>query len=128
MESCVKKYAEIPNNDVGANVENAWFESCREREVPFITVKSRTKLADVHWDYIAFPTEVDKTLESLGTKLRDDAIAIFKKYANKRSQYTANGHLVWYKNLEIQQAKCAAEDLYDLIVAYIHGANQAYHL
>lgn len=124
----MKKYAEIPKNDVGAKVENAWFESCREREVPFITVKSRTKLADVHWDYIAFPAEVDKALEILGTKLRDDAIAIFKKYANKRSQYTANGHLVWYKNLEIQQAKFAAEELYDLIVAHINGANQAHRV
>jgi len=120
----VKKFEEVPKNDVNHRVENAWYEFCRERKVPCITVKSRTKLADVHWDYIAYPAGVDEILDSLGNQLRDSAIAIFMKYADQRSEYTASGCLVWYKNLEISQAKLAAAELYDLIVGYVDGAHK----
>jgi hypothetical protein len=113
------KFVEVPKNDVKAKIENSWYQSCRERKVPFITVKSRTKLADVHWDYITYPPEVEKVLKDLGVQLRDAAIAIFNKYADNRSEYTASEYLVSYKNLEIPKAKLAAAELYDLIVGYV---------
>ncbi|MCC4118796.1 hypothetical protein LLG90_25925 [Aromatoleum toluclasticum] len=124
----MKKYVEIPKNDVDSKVENAWFGTCRKNNIPFITLKSRTKLADVHWDYISYPTEVDRILKGLDGQLRDGAIAIFKKYADSRSEYTANDLLVWFKNLEIPKAKLAAEELYDLVAGYVERnrkSNQA---
>lgn len=97
----------------------------RKKQFPFITLKSRTKLADVHWDYITYPTDVDDILNDLKGKLRDDALEIFRKYADKRSEYRGNDHLVWFKDLEIEKAKLAAEELYDLVVSYIDGHKKA---
>lgn len=111
----MKKYAEIPRNDVDHRAENAWFMACQENKVPFITVKVRTKLADVHWDYIAYPTEVDEFLDGLGNQLRESAISIYTKYADSRSECNASDKLVWFRNLEIYKARLAAEELYDLI-------------
>ncbi|TPQ28968.1 hypothetical protein [Methylomonas koyamae] len=121
----MKKFVEVPLNDVTSKIENAWFQTCRERKVPFITVKNKTKYADVHWDYIAYPTEVDVILDSLGNQLRDSAIEIFKKYANNKSEYSVNGRLIWYKNLELTKAILAAEELYDLIVSCIDDATRS---
>lgn len=86
-------------------------------------MKTRTKYADVHWDYITYSKEVDEVLEGLGTRLRDRAIDIFKQYANANSRYTASGHLVWFKNLEIESARLAASELYDLIVESVDRSN-----
>lgn len=120
----MQKYAEVPKNDVKSKTENAWLEVCRKNNTPFITLKSRTKLADVHWDYIAYPPEVDKVLEALDGQLRDRAIAIFKKYANSRSEFRASDQLIWFKNIEIPKAKLAAEELYDIIADYIDKIHQ----
>lgn len=117
------KYVEIPRNDIGSEKENDWFRHCESVQIPFITVKPRSKYADVHWDYIAYSKEVDDILESLGNTLRDDAIKLFKQYANAKSRYTASGHLVWFKNLEVDSARLAASDLYDLIVDSVNREN-----
>jgi hypothetical protein len=117
----MQKYVEVPKNDVKSKVENAWFENCRESNVPFITLKIITKFADVHWDYIAYQPEVDKILNSLDGQLRDGAITIFKKYANSRSEYKANDLLVLFKGIDIPKARLAAEELYDLVVCCIEG-------
>lgn len=117
----MKKYAEIPKNDVDTKVEKSWFKTCRANNTPFITVKARTKFADVHWNYITYPTEIDKVFDELGTKLRDEAIAIFMKYADKQSEYSVSGRLVWFKNLEISKAKLAAAELHDLIAQHVES-------
>ena len=119
----MQKYAELPKNDVGSEKENDWFRHCESTQVPFITVKPRSMYADVHWDYITYSKEVDDILENLGTTLRDDAIEIFTKYANAKSRYTASGHLIWFKNLEIDSARLAASELYDLIAGSVSREN-----
>lgn len=115
----MQKYVEVPKNDLKKITENAWFEICRKNSIPFVILKSRSKLADVHWDHIAYPSEVDRILNMLNGQLRDGAIAIFKKYASSRSEYEVNDLLVWFKNLEIPKAKLAAEELYDLIDGFV---------
>jgi hypothetical protein len=112
----MSKYIEIPRNDFGSELENDWLRHCESAQIPFITVKLRSTYADVHWDYIAYSKEVDKILESLGNTLCDDAIEIFKKYANANSRYTASGHLIWFKSLEVDNARLAALELYEAIV------------
>jgi hypothetical protein len=118
----MKKYVEIPNRDKSTEAENTWFFKCESNKTPFITLKRRTKFADVDWDYITYPKEVHYILDELGTQLRDEAIEIFHKYRNKKSKYRANGVLVSYRNLELSNARLAAEELYDLIVSQI-GTN-----
>lgn len=117
----MNKYVDLPKNDLNDKVQNAWFHTCCAKRTPFITIKSRTKLADVHWDYITYPPHADEVLSNLNGQLRDEAIAIFMKYANSRSEYSINDQLVWFKNIEIPKAKLAAEELYDLIVNYVEA-------
>lgn len=123
----MQKYVEVPKNDLEAKAENTWFEICRKNSIPFITLKGRTKFADVHWDHISYSPEVDRILNALNGQLRDGAIAIFKKYANSRSKYEANDLLVWFRNLEIPKAKTAAEELYDLITGYVERNSKIQH-
>lgn len=123
----MQKYVELPKNDLNAKAENAWFEVCRKNSIPFITLKNRTKFAEVHWDHITYSPEVDKVLNAFDGQLRDGAILIFKKYANSKSEYEASDLLVWFKNLEIPKAKLAAEELYDLIAGYIERNSKIHH-
>ena len=114
----MQKYFEIPKNDAESKANNTWFEYCRKQEIPFIIIKSRTKLADVEWDYIAYQPEFDNAFKNLNGELRYKAILIFKKYAGPRSEYQASDLLISFKNLEIPKAKIAADELYDLIDHY----------
>ena len=123
----MQKYVEVQRKDLKAKAENAWFEICRKNSIPFITLKSRTKFADVHWDYIAYSPEVDKFLNAGNGQLRDGAIEIFRKYANPKSEYEANDLIVWFKNIEIPKAKLAAEELYDFISAYLESNGNIHH-
>lgn len=123
----MKKYVEVPKNDLQAKEENAWFEICRKNSIPFITVKNRTKFADVHWDHITYSPDVDKILNAGNGQLRDGAIAIFKTHANSKSKYEANDLIVWFKNLEISKATLAAEELYDFITAYLKSNSNIHH-
>ena len=118
----MNKYVEIPKNDINSNAENAWFKTCKENNIPYITLSIRTKFADVHWDYITYPMEVDEILEQLGDSLTNKVIEIFNEYANEKSKYSVNNHLVWFKNLEIEQAKLAAADLHNLIAESVETA------
>lgn len=119
----MSKYIEIPRNELGFERENDWVRHCESAQIPFITIKLRSTYADVHWDYITYSKEVDDILESLGNTLRDDAIEIFKKYANAKSRYTASRHLIWFKNLEVDSARLAASELYDVIAGAVTGTN-----
>lgn len=123
----MQKYVVVPKNDLKAKTENAWFEMCRKNSIPFITLKNRAKFSDVHWDYIAYSPEVEKVLNAANGQMRDGAIEIFKKYANSKSEYEANDLIVWFKNLELPQAKLAAEELYDFIVAYLESRENIDH-
>lgn len=74
----MRKYFELPKNDVQSEANNAWFEYCRTQAIPFITLRCRTKLADVEWDYIAYPPEIDNAFKNLDGELRDKAILILR--------------------------------------------------
>lgn len=119
MQEIKKQYAEFKRADKGHKTENAWFVFCRANKVPFITVKVRTKYADVHWDYISYEPDVDAALAKYGIEIRDAAIIIFRKYASKSSSFEVNNHLVWYRDMDIEGARQAASELYELVVAVV---------
>ena len=89
--------------------------SCQERKVPFITVKRRTKYADVHWDYITYPTKLDALLHSLDGALRDKAKEIYLRCSNSKSHFVGSDQLIWFRDIEVSRADAAANELYDLI-------------
>ncbi|WP_449104349.1 hypothetical protein [Pseudomonas veronii] len=111
----MKKSVETSRNKKNLDQENSWFEHCRREKLPFITVTTRTKYANVHWDYITYPTEVDKHLEANRDLTVSKSLEIFQEYANAKSDYQLSSGLVYFNNLEIEAAKASAEKLYDLI-------------
>jgi hypothetical protein len=114
----MKKYIEIQKTESGFESENAWLATCRTNSIPFITLKNKTKFIDVHWDYIAYSPENEKILHQLNGDLSKKAKDIFEKYANQKSQFRATDLLVWFKNMEPNNARLAAVELYDLITSY----------
>ncbi len=124
----MQKYVDVPRNDMNAEVKNSWFQICRNKSIPFITLKSRAKFADLCWDYITYSPEVEEVLNSSNGQIRDGAIVIFKRYANKKSKYVASDLIVEFKNIDISKARLAAEDLYDFIAAYLEINSSTRHV
>lgn len=116
----MNKFVEIPSKEKGYEKETDWHQHCRSKQIPFITVKTRTNLADVHWDFITYNTpETDQKLSDLSKLIEMSAFDIFKKYANDASTQRINCHLIYFYGLSIPQARLAADELYDLIVSLV---------
>ena len=114
------KFVEIPRKEKGYEKENDWHKHCLYKQIPFITVKTRTKLADVHWDYITYNTpQTDQKLSELSFIIEKGALDIFKKYANDASSQRINCHLIYFYNLNIPHARLAADELYDFLVSLV---------
>lgn len=116
----MNKYVLVPRKDKDHELESRWYRHCQQSQVPFVTVKKRTRYADIHWDYITYNTGVDKILEQNAREIKSSAVNIFMKYAGRASSYEVSGHLVWYRNIAIEHSECAASDLYDLIIAVVN--------
>jgi len=95
----MRKYIDLPRKDPHHRLENGWYESCQQRKVPFITVKRRTKYADVHWDYITYPTRLDALLHSFDGALRDKAKEIYLRWANARSSFDGSDQLICKRSI-----------------------------
>jgi hypothetical protein len=116
----MQKFVDVPKRDIECRVENAWFDHCRSNRLPFITVKRRIKYANVDWDYIAYPGELDEVfLSAKANTLNEAAIAVFGKYSNAKSSYRVTGNLFFFRDIPIEHAALLAEDLFDLIQRYV---------
>ncbi|WP_339652189.1 hypothetical protein [Halopseudomonas pelagia] len=83
--------------------------------MPFITVTRCKKYADVHWDYITYPTKLDALLHRLDGELRDKAKEIYLTCSNARSRFVGSDQLIWFRDIEVSHADAAANEPYDLI-------------
>lgn len=121
----MEKFIEVPKNDVNHAPENDWFQKCRIEKIPFITLKARTKYADVHWDYISYPTELDSVLDVFEDQIQDGAMKIFKNYAtDTKADFSISSRLITFRNIEISKAKLAAIDLFDLINGFVNNSTE----
>lgn len=111
-----QKYGYYKDGDIEA--DKRWFAHCQETDKPYVVVRFRTKLADVAWDYITFPSAWDEVLSEHKDEVVTRVIDVFKKHASKRSKYTVSCFVADFKELEIASAKKAATELHDLIKEY----------
>jgi len=125
MMQTQSKFAELTRADQDHKKENAWFGHCQANGIPFITVRARTRLADVHWDYISYSAKNDEILAEHALEIRDSAINIFRKYSSKGSSYEANNLFVWYRDMDIDTARQAAVELHDLVAKVVSRAIDA---
>lgn len=109
------KFAEITRKDKGFAKENEWFETCRREQIPFVTVKARSKLATVQWDYISYPMSMDKRLFSMHADIKARAEAIYDRYQSRDTSLGVGPGVVSFGNLSIDDARQVATELFDII-------------
>jgi hypothetical protein len=119
----MQKFVEVRSNEKGHDKENIWFDKCRRDKTPYITLKARVKLANVHWDYIAYPSEMDLNFDKHKDFIVKKAVEIFNKYASSKSDYRISSGLVYFNDLELSNARLAAMELYDLVGEVVNFEN-----
>lgn len=118
----MEKFVEISRKDKGFDKENSWYGFCEKQRIPFITIKVRSKLADVQWDYMPYPPSMDKALFAQHERIKTKTSAIYKRYASKDTWFGAGPGVISFGNLDIDKAREVATELYDIIVDAVHIA------
>lgn len=114
----MKKYLEQPAGKPDREAERIWYNRCRKHQIPFVLVKSRTALADVHWDYLSYSNELDEKVRDHSKDICLFAENLFLEYsANSATKATRSicANVVSINNLIIPDARAAAERLYDFL-------------
>jgi hypothetical protein len=111
----MEKFVEITRKDKGFDKENSWYRVCEKQCIPFITIRARSKLADVQWDYMSYPPSIDEALFSQRERIKTQVSAIYDRYASKDTWFGAGPGVISFGNLEIGSAREAASELYDII-------------
>ena len=94
---------------------NEWFDYCSKQQIPYIIVKPKTKYSSIEWDYINLKPENDKVLDLHGEKNKELFIEIFKKYADKKSEYLMSNVTLFVKNIPNENSRQFAEEIFDVI-------------
>lgn len=113
--SYIKKFETRRNTDSN-DVINEWYQKCTINSIPFIYVILRKKYVNIKWDSSNFDDKCDSLFERLGDNLINDLIALFKKYAVKKSKYEVGCDSALYIDMPINTFNLMANDLFDLIV------------
>ena len=109
------KFVEITKKDKGFDKENSWHGVCEIQRIPFITVKARSKLATVQWDYMSYPPSIDQALFAQHESIKTQVSAIYDRYVSKDTWLSVGHGVISFGNLEIADAREVASALYDII-------------
>lgn len=93
---------------------NIWFNLCSKQQIPYITIKNRTKYSSIEWDYINLNPELDKIFIDNSEDNRKDFLTIFKKFANNKSEYTLSNLTFLAEKIPVENAEKFAEELFDI--------------
>lgn len=115
----IKKFFEIMQ-DVDAQSKNTWFEYCRVNSIPYIVVEKRRSLASVSWDFISYPSSLNGVF-SENRGIEERLRRIYQKYAARSSSFSISSGNAFFENFPIDNAKKAAEEIYDLINNVVRG-------
>lgn len=94
---------------------NAWFEECKKKGIPCVTVLHRTKYSKVSWDYISIPREKDDILalnsRIIATKIKNVYSNI--KLVNKKAKLSplSSSRIGNIDNLLPEEAVSAANEI-----------------
>lgn len=111
-----KKFVELTRfNNKKHSTENDWFRHCSNMSIPYVTMHIRGSLADVHWDYMAYNTDIDEPLFALAPKIHSQAQKIYEPYATEDSWISLGPGVISFRHLSIINARNAAEGLFDII-------------
>lgn len=119
-----KKFIELASNDRGHIRENDWLGYCQRHRLPFVTVRRRGNVADVHWDYINFPPNIDSDIFRAESNIRDAVGRIYDACRTGKSTARVCSGTVALYDLGIPEARRAAALLYDAIE---HNVSRCLH-
>jgi len=111
----MEKFVEITRKDKGFDKENSWYRVCEKECIPYITIKVRSKLATVQWDYITYPPSIDQALFAMHESIKVKVSAIYDRYVSKESRLSVGPGVISFWNLELSDAREVASELYDII-------------
>ena len=116
----MNKFIEIePSDDIAK--KNQWLVDCRQKNMPYVVVNLRGKTAEVEWDYISYPMGAEKQFEQKESCLRAECQKIYDKYSTKGSTFSISASVVNFSGFSIQDAKVAAEEIFDLVEKLINS-------
>ena len=111
----VQKYVICGQAEDNIDHVNAWYRRCRLEKTPYVTVVTRRKYADVQWDYLRLPSEMDDIIRHKAERLITGFTDIFRKYASQKSEYRIGSHVTSFVNIEISKAQLLATELYEYL-------------
>lgn len=121
----MEKFVEIAKKDKGFDKENSWYRVCEKERIPYITIKARSKLATVQWDYITYPPSIDQALFTMHESIKFKVSALYDRYVSKESRLSVGPGVVSFWNLEISDAREVAAELYDIVSDAVQAAMES---
>jgi hypothetical protein len=115
----MQKFVEVSDN-IGP--QNDWYIKCQREQIPCVIVEKRKKYATVRWEHNSLPPSMDILVAASHEKYLDDLTGIFNRYCNAKSRDRSSGRPVEFVDLEIDKARLAANELYDVAVKIIASA------
>lgn len=115
----MRKFEEIKNENKNKCSKSGWFSDCAREQIPYITIYLKGKLADVHWDYITYNINLDVMLSDKESEFVQKVENLYANYLNKKSECRVNCNLVTFSNLDVELARHAASELYDLVDSHV---------
>ena len=103
------------------STKNDGLEHCRKRNIPDVVVDFGRNAACVEWDYISYPMGTEALLEAKENFLKTELGRIYDKYCTEKSEFSFSVSVAKILNLSIQNAKVAAEEIYDLIDGVVNS-------
>jgi|GEM_PF-5047019 len=91
--------------------QNGWYASCQGDNVPFVSVEHRRKYSAVNWDCISLQSERESQLASDKENIKQRLLAVFDKFANKKSRYSVSYFSGTLDNLLPEDARMAAGEI-----------------
>ncbi|EFS9642101.1 hypothetical protein HWI03_002722 [Salmonella enterica] len=104
--------------------ESLWFRHCEEEQIPYVQVRQRAKLADIHWDYITYLLSRDDAFNGeYGARLRSEVREMFARVAydnrNTTMCYMVSGWTADFHDVPNAIAESLACELYDLVARHL---------
>lgn len=109
----MNRYVEISSKrDIEKS--NEWYQTCKSKNIPFIRIERKIRYSTVEYDYYTSKLELESLRGKFTAELHSEVLKIFEKYKNKKSKHFID-MIIRFENLEFENARLAADDLYDLI-------------
>ncbi|KKN89626.1 hypothetical protein LCGC14_0237580 [marine sediment metagenome] len=123
-----QKYLERKRTNVSTPETRDWFHHCTSNGLPYVEVRNLKSNIGVHWDHITLSLSAEERFLARYTEFRAGVEAIVKRWGSDASEWQVSQWTVWIWKLDLDSARNAACELYDLGVLGIFRPNATFRL